>query len=233
MFNLGVMSTEPLSYYGADFSFAELRLQSFGVMSLRHALLRFADFSGTQIREGQFGAAYLEQARFRRTVIGNSHFSGLANDAVELPFAPAEGLDVWHTQMAGTDFAGSVIFDTDFRAVNAIGARFDYTLLQNVDFTEASLSASTFRNAIIGDITIANADVRSVEFDDAFVFSEDFLDTLAENAAPDTFRRDRYRLEPATREDLEDQPAAIQLWQIPNYPDGVDGIWRIVRQVSD
>jgi uncharacterized protein YjbI with pentapeptide repeats len=229
LYNPGVMSTESVSFFGADFSFAEMHLQSFGVMSLRHALLRFADFSNAQIRRGEFGAAYLEQARFRHATIGDTHFSSLTSDQLAPPFQPDDSGLVWRTQLAGTDFAGATIFDSDFRSTNALGARFDYALLQNVDFTDASLSGATFRNAILGDVTFKNADLRSADFDGAFVFSSDFLDKLVGEALPETFSQGKLHLEKVSRAVLEDQSGAAQLTWIPSYPDAVPGIWRITR----
>lgn len=229
LFNSRVMSTEELSWFGADFSFAEVRLQTFGAMSLRHALLRFADFSGVQIRQGEFGAAYLEQARFHRAVVADSNFGGIPHAEIEPPYIGDESLPVWRTQMAGADFGGALIVQSDFSSTNGVGMRFDFALLHEVDFTDAALGGSTFRDAILGDLVLSGADLKSIDLTGAFVFKPDFLNQMAAAAFPETFVVDRYRLVPVEISVLESQPVAIQLWHIPGY--GEDGfqVWRIER----
>lgn len=229
LFNARVLTTEWLTLNGADFSFAEVRMRTFGVLSLKHALLRFADFSGVQVRSGVFGAAFLEQARFRRAVISNTDFSGIRNEDIQPPQQGDPSIEVWRTQMAGADFRGAVITDTLFRSVNGAGVNFDYALLNGADFSDAVLGGSTFRNTIIGDNVFENADLRSVDFDGAYVFDAGFLGRLETQAAPETFERERFTLEPVELSDLEAHPNSIQLWYIEGYVESSASAWRVTR----
>lgn len=229
LFNSRVMTTEWLTLNGADFSFAEVRMQTFGVISLKHALLRFADFSGVRVHSGVFGAAYLEQARFRRSVVADTDFSGILNADIQPPQQGDPSIDVWFTQMAGVDFRGAIITDSQFRYANAIAANFDYALVTGSDFSNASLAGGTFRNALIGDNIFVGADLRSVDFDGAYVFDADFLGQLEINAVPESFKRERFTLEPVELVELEKHPNAFQLWNIAAFNADAPEVWRIKR----
>lgn len=220
LFNLRVLKTEWLTLNGADFSFAELRMPTFGNVSMKHANLRFADLSQVQVRYGIFGAAYLDQARFRRAVVANTEFSSIASADIELPHTPDPSIDVWSTQLAGADFTGATISDTRFRQVQGLGMNFDHALLSNCDFTQASLAASTFRNAIIGQAVFDDADLSSVDFDGAIVFDPDFLGQLEVRAREGTFVRERFSITPIDVAELSSHPNAIQLWLIPGADEG-------------
>lgn len=229
LFNSRVLTTEWLTLNGADFSFAEVRMQTFGVISLKHALLRFADFSGVRVHSGVFGAAYLEQARFRRSIVADTDFSGILNADIQPPQQGDPSIDVWFTQMAGVDFRGAIITDSQFRYTNAIASNFDYALVTGSDFSNASLAGGTFRNALIGDNTFVGTDLRSVDFDGAYVFDADFLGQLEINAAPESFKRERFTLEPVELAELEKHPNAFQLWNIAAFNADTPKVWRIKR----
>lgn len=177
MFNLRVLTTETLTFNGADFSFAEVHAQSFGNMSMKHANLRFADFSRTQLRYMKFGAAYLDQARFRQSVIANSDFSGIASADIALPQQADPSVPMWYTHMVGADFRGAVISDSDFS--NSLGA--------------------------------------AIDFDGAMVFDADFLGKLEVDAAPGTFRRDRFEIVPVSANELAAAPNFVQLTNMDGF----------------
>lgn len=229
LFNSRVLSTELLTLNGADFSFAEVRMQTFGVLSLKHALLRFADFSGVRVHSGIFNAAYLEHARFRRSIVTDTDFSGILNADIQLPQQGDPGIDVWATNMAGVDFRGAIITDSQFRHAQAVAANFDYALISGSDFSNAVLSAATFRNAVIGDNVFDGAALHSVDFDGAYVFDANFLGQLETGAAPESFKRERYTLEPVELDALEDHPNAFQLWNVAAFADGPSKVWRVKR----
>lgn len=229
LYNARVMSTEWLTLNGADFSFSEIRNHTFGVISLRHALLRFADFSGVQIHQGDFRAAFLDNARFNRAFIQKTQFSGIPNDQIQLPQTPDPSVEIWHTQMAGTDFRGAVINSSGFMDVNALAANFDFTIIENTDFSNASIVGATFKNAVLGELNFTGTNLASVDFDGAYVLRPDFLRTIQNQAMADTFVEDRFAIELADISDLETHPNAIQITEVftditPEAP-----IWRIKR----
>lgn len=67
--NAFVTETRSLSFRGADFSFAYVRMDALKAMSLNHASLRFADFSGIVIDRATFRGAYAEHSRFNGAMI--------------------------------------------------------------------------------------------------------------------------------------------------------------------
>ena len=72
--------------------------------------------------------------------------------------------------------------------------------------------------------------LRSVDFDGAHVFAEDFLDRLAEAAAPETFRRDRFRQVEAEMADAMATVSAFSmLGEAQARELGGERVWRIER----
>ena len=61
-------------------------------------------------------------------------------------------------------------------------------------------------------VDFTGAGLKSVDFDGAIVFDPAFLDTLASQAAPDSFVRDRFTLEPITPEDFAKHPRWADAW---------------------
>lgn len=214
LFNARIMETEYLTFAGADFSFAEVRLPMFSAMSMQHALLRYADFSTVPMREVDFGGAYLDGARFRHAVIGNSFFSGIPSEQVKPPMQAVDDFSVWRTMLSGADFSGATIFDTDFVNINGLAISFDGAALADVDFTGAQIAAATFRRAILGTIDFTGANLSSVDFDGALVFTETALDDFLAQAAQGTFTRERYVLVPVEAAEVQAHPRSDALWRI-------------------
>jgi uncharacterized protein YjbI with pentapeptide repeats len=228
-YNARVMSTVDLTLKGADFSFAEVRMPAFGVISMRHALLRFSDFSGVDVRQGEFGAAYLEQARFVSSIVSKTDFSGVKSEDLPETYLTDASLPIWPTEMAGADFRAAVITDSKFNSINGLAINFDFTLMNGDSFKNASIVASTFRLALIGENDFTGANLDKTDFDEAFVFSEDFLDTLAAQAMPGTFDKNQYKLEPAEMSLVETHFNALHLYHIAGYMEGTAKVWQIKR----
>ncbi|MDP2119497.1 MAG: pentapeptide repeat-containing protein [Hoeflea sp.] len=233
LFNAGIYQTELLSFRGADFSHAEIRLPTLGLMSLRHATLRFADFTWLRIVESKFGAAWLEHARFRNAIIQRADFAGIAKADLEPPFANENAPEIMRTQLAGTDFSRAVIAATSFAHSTGLAVNFDEAAMVDCDFTGAVISAGTFRNALLLSPNFEGADLRSVDFDGAIVFEADFLDRLNLEAAPDSFIASRYVIEPVEMAEAEAHRGFIEL---SNYfdPARVEGVSAFrIRRVED
>jgi len=178
---------------GADFSFAEVRSAALArQLRFNKASLRFSNFDRQLLVDAEFNGAYLEHARFRNANINYTRF-----DAGELPSISGGDPLVVHTQLSGTDFSGAILKHVSFTAARGFGVNFDRGVLHNVTFTNADLAGSTFRNTIFGVVDFTGANLKSVDFDGAIVFDETFLDTVAAQAAPDSFVRDRFELSPA------------------------------------
>ena len=83
------------------------------------------------------------------------------------------------------------------RDIRRQGLEVEYKPDDHSPVTNADLAGSTFRNTIFGVVDFTGANLKSVDFDGAIVFDETFLDTVAAQAAPDGFVRDRFELAPA------------------------------------
>lgn len=70
----------------------------------------------------------------------------------------------------------------------------------------AALAGSTFRNTIFGVADFSGADLKSVDFDGAIVFDPAFPDTVAAQAAPDSFVRERFAIAPIAAEEFARHP---------------------------
>lgn len=224
-----VMDTEILSFYGADFSFAEPRLGSMAGISLRHATLRYADFSRAAITQVEFGAAFLEGARFRNCTIVDTAFSGLGPDDLRPPFEANGDIGIWRTILAGTDFSGAVITNSSFADANGLAANFDGSVLINVDFKGASIGAATFRSAIIGAVSFEGADLTGVDFDRAVVFDGDFLNKLAEEAAPDSFDASLFKISPIDGAAVKAHPRGTEAYRVEGNENEDKPAYRITR----
>ena len=211
LFNAGIYQTELLSFRGADFSHAEIRLPTLGLVSFRHATLRFADLSWLRIVEAKFGAAWLEHARFRHAIINRADFAGIPGDKIEPPFASDQSSDMRPTQLAGTDFSGAVIAATTFANSVGLAVNYDDAALVDCDFSGAVIAAGTFRNALLMDVKFEGADLKSVDFDGAIIFEPDFPGRLNREAAPGSFVRDRYVAEEVDLAVPEAHPGWIEL----------------------
>lgn len=194
---------------GADFSFAEVRAASMGSsLVLTFAALRFASFDRQLLIGADFSGAYLEHARFRNASINGSQF-GIGT----LPSITGEGIGFERgTQLSGTDFSGAIIKDTGFAKARGFGINFDRAVIHKVQFTDAEMAGSTFRTSIFGVVDFTGANLASVDFDGALVFEPAFLDTVATQAAKDTFVRERFELEPITPEQFSEHPRWADAW---------------------
>lgn len=195
----GIHNFEMLSFYQLDLSYAHAPAIQLNLSSFQVAELSYADFTlGTMI-ESDFGAASLVSTRFRRALIRDTSFSSIPGDRIRPPYGG--GIDIYPTNLAGTDFSGAYVLDSGFREVNGTAAIFDGAALIGCDFGAAGIAASTFIGALLVDPVFDGADLRSVDFDRAIVAGEDFLTLTAAAAAPGTFIAERYRLDKATLED--------------------------------
>ena len=190
----GIVKTAALSLQGADFSYAVLSDLTLALASLRHARLEYADFSGATIVSGDFGGALVNRASFRSAILRDTVFSTLPGDRAEEPFKKTA--EPYPTLAGGADFSQAVIVNSPFEETRANFARFDGALIYNASFRGAPLAGATFRNAVLLDNDFSGADLRSVDFNGAIVIGHDWLERLGAGAAPNTFRADRYRLDP-------------------------------------
>ncbi|MGV3491728.1 MAG: pentapeptide repeat-containing protein [Devosia sp.] len=195
---------------GADFSFAEVRAATIA-RSLRFNLssLRFANFDRQLFVAAEFNGAYLEHARFRFADINYSQF-GVGS---LLPIVGMDGPGLSRgAQLSGTDFSNALIKNVTFDGSRGFGINFDAAMLHKVTFNAASLAGSTFRNSLFGVVDFTGADLKSVDFDGAVVFDGAFLDTLATQAAPDSFVRERFEIAPITADEFAQHPRWSNAW---------------------
>ena len=196
----GVRNLEPLSFLGLDLSFAMLKRTNFLLVTAQQTELSFADLSGSEIVECDFGSAILENARFRRAHIRRSRFAALMPDQVRAPLPAQDGPTA--TRLAGADFSGAIIADSDFSGVWATAARFDGAALVATPFKDADLSLASFRGAVLIATDFTGASLKRADFDGAVVFDAAFLTRLADTAAPGSFRADRFRIDPLAMADV-------------------------------
>jgi len=228
----GIYETELLSFFGADFSYAEIRNPTLAQMSFRHARLRFSDFSWVHLNSVKFGAAELEHARFRNAVLKNTDFSGIPTDKVEPPYKGDPDTALWPTSLAGADFSGAALFKCGFATVNALVMNFDGALLSEADFSGSAISGGTFRQAILVAPNFSGAELKGIDLDGAIVFDKDFLDRLERDAAPATFIKSRYTIELIDIAELQRHPLAHQFFAVPE--ELIDGVTPYrVRRVAD
>ncbi len=194
LFNFRVWETELLSFFGADFSYAEISTPNLFKMTFRHANLRFAEFRNMEIRAVNFGAAGLENARFVDSYLTSVNFRGHpANEAPGRYRSPGERFFM-ATQTSGMQITDSLIYNSDFGLVQGFAQNFDNSLIVKSSFAGADLAAATFRNAVLLE----------VDFDGAIVFQANFLDVVDDQAREGTFARQRFELEPVPPTGLQD-----------------------------
>jgi uncharacterized protein YjbI with pentapeptide repeats len=198
----GIIKTAALSLQGADFSYAVLGDLTLALPSLRHAKLEYADFSGATIVSGDFGGALVNRASFQSAILRNTVFSTLSGDEAEEPFK--KSTEPYPTLAGGADFSQAVIVASPFERTRAGFARFDGALVHKTSFRGALLAGATFRGAVLLDNDFTGADLRSVDFDGAIVIGANWLERLAAGAAPDTFRADRYRIDPVAEPEVRE-----------------------------
>ena len=144
LFGAGVYETEQLTFFGADFAFAEVRIPTLNVMTFQFARLRFATFDLMALNALQFGGAELDHARFRKSVIKDTSFAGLTEKEVKPPYAADPSLPVFRTNLAGADFVQAQIYSSRFDSINGLAMNFDDALISETSFKDASIGGSTF-----------------------------------------------------------------------------------------
>ena len=169
----------------ADFSFAELRTAALSGVQLQSTMLRFADFDRQTLIACSFDGAAMEHARLRNARISHGSFTAAQHPLLEI---------LRPTELAGADFSGAIIAESNFSGSRGLGLNFDGAVLHNVRFSGTDLSGATFRNTIFGTVDFTGAALRSVDFDGAIVFAADFLDQLAGQVEPETFVAERFEL---------------------------------------
>jgi uncharacterized protein YjbI with pentapeptide repeats len=194
---------------GADFSFAEVTFtNAAGALNLNFTQLRFANFDRQMLVAAGFDGASLEHARFRNATISHAHFdSGTFGTTIAGQEPLTRG-----AQLSGTDFSGAIIKDTTFTGARGFGINYDRAVIHKVQFTNAEIAGSTFRGTIFGTVDFTGAGLKSVDFDGAIVFDPKFLDTIAAQAAPDSFVATRFALEPITPEQFAQHPHWADAW---------------------
>jgi len=225
----GIHQTELLSFVGADFSFADIRVPTLNLISFKFARLRFADFSRVYINSISFGAAELDHARFRHAVIKKCSFSGIPGDQVEPPYASDPSISNFRSNLAGVDFSNATILETGFSSINGLAMNFDNAILSQVNFDGAAISGSTFRNTVLVATSFKGTDVKSIDLDGAYVFEEDFLNRIAKETAKGTFVKGRFAAEAVDLSELGNHPMANQLFAIPETLISDKQLYRIKR----
>ncbi len=215
LYGSGVYETELLSFYGADFAFAEVRIGTLNLMSFQFARLRFSSFQRLALNSVDFGGAELDHATFFSSVLANCSFSGLTAEKIKPPYGADPDVPVLRTNMAGTSFSNAVVIGSGFQKVNAIGMIFDNAILADTDFSGAGIGGSTFHNTILAGVSFKDALLTAVDFDGAIVFDGEFLDKLESEVAPGTFTKDRFAIEPVTQEVLASHPNSHHFYRIP------------------
>lgn len=228
----GLRDTESLSYYGLDLSFAAAEDLTFTAVSLENAMLSYAAFDRSAILEGRFGGAQLENASFASAWLRDTTFASLPGEEARGPYR-AEG-EVYPTFMAGTSFADAFIQRSIFDNIQAIAVQFDGATLMGARFDGAALPGATFRNAVLFDVSFDGAALNSVDFDGAYVARPDFINMLAERAAPGTFRPDRYEIDEVPMGEVAAALATRAVFSPDDLADMAGGFtaWRI-RRVED
>lgn len=204
--NFNIRETELLSFFGADFSYAEVSMPQIISMSFQHANLQFSDFGSTDMVDVDFSAAALDNMRLRGGKLTRVDFAGhQASDAPGL-FRKADDPFFMATRTSGLDLSGSVIFDCTFEGTQGIAPNFDGAVLARTRFVNASIPASTFRNAILVETDFTGAALQSADFDGAIVFEANFLERLQQQSQTGTFKRERYSIEAVDVSTLQDYP---------------------------
>lgn len=192
----GIRNLEVLNHFGLDLSFAYLQAADLLLLTTQGGRLSYADFSGSHIMGGDFGGAYLENTRFRACRIQDTSLAAVSADRVKAPLKPDNA--PYSSFLIGADFTASVLIDVDFTGAYLTAANLDDTLLVRPNFTDASLGAATLRGAVLLAPIIAGTEWKSADLDGAVVFGATFLVDAARLAAPGTLRPEMYEATPMT-----------------------------------
>lgn len=190
----GIRDLEVLGFYGLDLSYAYAPGSILPGVSAQLGQFSYADLSFGQLFECDFGGASLYSARFRNAHLRDVSFASVPGPVVKAPFQRGDAS--YDSNLSGADFSGAYLLRPGFAGVNGLALQFDRAALVEADFSAASLAASTFRGTVILGADFTRADLRSVDFDGAIMVGGDALDQLATVAAPGSFKRDRFELEP-------------------------------------
>jgi len=193
MAQAGIRQYELFNSFGLDLSYAYAPGLRFFASSFQAGELSYADFSFAQVFESDFAGSFMFNARFRQAFIRDPNFGAVPGDQDNPPFDAS--LPFYVTTLTGADFTDALIRDSDFKAINGLAMNFDTAALVSIDFSEASIPASTFRDAVILDVRFDGTDLRSVDFDGAYVAGADAMTRIAAQAAPGSFRPERFELE--------------------------------------
>ncbi len=145
--------------------FSELALAGF---DFRGAQGLGADFSGADLTGAQFGGAKLPQTNFSGATLIEANFQ-----KAELPTAQFEKVKAARIQMAEADLTGLHASDgsdftgANFRRARADGAIWEEAILQQADFSGASLIRSIFNHASLQGAKLDQAELTAAVFDDA------------------------------------------------------------------
>lgn len=210
LLNNQLTDTELLTIIGADFSFAQVRMEILPNISLRHARLSFSDFSWTRVVDAKFGGAKIEHATFENTVVRRSDFAALTATTASPLFAMGD-LEFMPAAMTGMSFNNSVVVDTRFTNSFGTGMSFVEAAVANVDFSGTSMPVADFTDGLIYQTNFEGASLQQVALDGTIVFGAGFLDMLDEQAATGTFVRDRWELEAIDGSVVSEHPRFIEL----------------------
>lgn len=229
MMRAGLREFEPFNFYGLDLSFAYGEDMSIFGLSMQGAQISYATFARAHIIESTFGGSQAENALFDEAWITRSSFVPFDAETAKGPYKSEAAFGP--TFLAGASFRGSFLQEVDFSGIQAAVADFDGATLVEVAFGGASIPGATFRDAVLMDVDFAGADLGSVDFDGAYVLRPDFLDQLAEMAAPGRFVRDRYALEASSIDDLLAVDSAYRALSRADIPqvEGDFRVWRVKR----
>lgn len=186
---------------GMDLSYAEIRLGTLNGISFNGGMLRYADLMQQYVLLSHFDGAYLEHTNFRNATFDTVSFGRHKIGALDVP-ASLSGADFTLANMANVTFDGS----------RGFGVNFDKAVLHKVTFRGSDISAATFRGTIFGVVDFTGASLKSVDFDGAIVFDPGFLNTLASQAAPESFVEERFSIGLANPEDFTQHPRWANAW---------------------
>jgi uncharacterized protein YjbI with pentapeptide repeats len=227
MVGSGLRDLETLNFYGLDLSFAMADDMSILGVSMQQASLSYASFRRTAIMQSDFGGAALENSRFEGARLDDTSFSAVDADNGKGPWAGTPNL--FATSLGGASFRDSYLRGVDFIRGHLMTANFDAATLDGVDFSGAFIGGATFRGAVIVEADFTGAGLQSVDFDGAFVIRGDFLDWLTAQAAPGTFRPERFEIAPSTSDALFAVNSAFRELPPERLGAGAPAVWRITR----
>ncbi|MEL6235737.1 MAG: pentapeptide repeat-containing protein [Pseudomonadota bacterium] len=206
LYNNGLRDLSWLAMRGADLSFAEIRKAEIFQTSFRYLTLSQAQFSGLTLIEADFGGATLYGARFAGSILRRSSFAAVPGRDVPPPMGPMPFALPSHP--IGAEFSNAFLQEVRFDGASAYFARFRAAFLADVSFAGAALDAADFGGAVLLDVDFSGASLRSVEFDGALMVGDAPLERLATQAAPGSFRTERYVAEEVSLEAVFEIDAA-------------------------